>query len=201
MLSKRNIPGYLLNYGKAIYNDLFEDFRGKKDSVVIFDKFKNIHKKKKIFRTYSVYGKIPDFDKGHKKSYMFGDSESGLASTSIPLILMPFMKYIKEFDNRFNQIYVNFYADGSEYIESHTDCIKDMVGSAQIGIITLLQKPKDVRPLIFYPRDEGNILEIPLVDGSLLFVDAEKQTKFRHTIEADPDIKSSRISLTFRMIK
>jgi alkylated DNA repair dioxygenase AlkB len=95
----------------------------------------------------------------------------------------------------FNGILVNHYVDGTKIVGSHgdnedgLDKNNKMVAALSYGAIRK-----------FRIRENPNtiILDIPTTPCSLIVMDGEFQSEFKHEIPPEKRIKEDRISLTFR---
>ena len=99
--------------------------------------------------------------------------------------------------HRFNYALVNRYRDGSDFTGWHADKVAMHVPGTSIAIVSL----GAVRPLRFRRLQNGApTAEVLLGDGSLLWMRGATQSHYEHSIPADSDIRSERLSITFRFI-
>lgn len=175
---------------------IIKDLEDGENEVIIYDKDKQYHEKKAIFRKYRSFGATPGFDPTHKKSYMFSGSKS-IPNVQVPDSLLPFFKQIKSIDSKYNQFVVNYYKDGNDYIEPHSDCDKDMVDNYNILILSL----GATRTMRFTGRkDVTGSFDLKLKDGQILILNKFLNKEFRHEILQD-ETEMPRISITARQMK
>ena len=166
------------------------------DEVIIFDKHSKKYTPKKIFRRYLSFGKIPQFDSNQTKSYMFSGSKEQLIK-EIPKKYKSYIEKIKKIDNRYNQFVINYYANGKDYIEPHSDCDKQMVEDYRILIFSLGQE----RILRLTSRKNIDVkIDVSLKDNSIFLLDKDLNNNYRHEILKDNSTQL-RVSITARMIK
>ena len=80
----------------------------------------------------------------YSQSYLRNYSYTGNIARAKPLpdILRPFLNYAREYDERFNQILVNWYEDGHNYIGPHSDDERQLIQNSPIMSISLGQERK-----------------------------------------------------------
>lgn len=158
-------------------------------------------------RWHRSYLHQPVLGSTYKNSYMYSGSE-GFDDLALP---MPFQKFLdflnkNESVNKYNQVIVNWYQNGKDYIAPHSDCEKGMIPNANIAIITLCEDELFPRELKLTAK-KSNIEEkdslysqvkIKLKHGCIVTMHGETQKNFRHSIPKAFDNPTSRISLTFR---
>ena len=98
----------------------------------------------------------------------------------------------------FNSVLMNWYRDGEDYINWHTDAEKEL---GQNPIIASLNFGATRRFLIRRRDDISIKLEFPLKHGSLLIMKGELQHFWQHSVPKEKKVKQTRINLTFRTIK
>ncbi len=123
----------------------------------------------------------------------------------------PFQKFLdflneKEPIDKYNQVIVNWYANGKDYVAQHSDCQKEMIPNASIAIVTLCEDEKFPRVLKITPKNLKNEindilykhLAIELRHGCIITMHGETQNNFKHGVPKAFDNITSRMSLTFR---
>lgn len=99
--------------------------------------------------------------------------------------------------HRFNYALVNVYRDGADFTGWHADKMHMHVPGTSIAIVSL----GAVRSLCFRRKDgQGGVQEVPLADGSLLWMRGATQAHYEHAIPADDGLTEERVSLTFRYV-
>ncbi|MFN5309464.1 MAG: alpha-ketoglutarate-dependent dioxygenase AlkB family protein [Candidatus Kapaibacterium sp.] len=97
----------------------------------------------------------------------------------------------------FNSVLMNWYRDGEDYINWHTDSEKEL---GQNPIIASLNFGATRRFLIRRIDDNSIKLEFPLKHGTLLVMKGELQHFWQHSVPKEKKVKQTRINLTFRTI-
>ena len=186
-----------------------------------FDKLWNLHPQKRhsiimfdneipVNRWSETYMKIPKYDKSLKTSYMFShhdielplpeeflnytDALSVLSAPNAPSALSALS------DTKYNQVVVNWYANGEDNISHHTDYEVDRTDS--ISIITLNEIPDECRTFELVPicstEKQHNI---KATHKSVITMCGKTQQYYKHGIPKEPHIKGKRISITVRNYK
>lgn len=139
-------------------------------------------------------------------SAWYGDSDRPYTYSGLTLQPKPWNKgllYIKEQIDKvagasFNSVLMNWYRDGEDYINWHTDAEKSLginpvIGSVNFGATRRFQ--------IRRVDDEKEKVEIPLKHGTLLVMSGQTQHFWQHAVPKEKKVKQSRFNLTFRVIK
>lgn len=126
----------------------------------------------------------------------------------MPTPFQSFLDFLNEKEpvDKYNQVIVNWYENGKDYIAPHSDCQNKMIPNAGITIITLCEDEQFTRLLKITPKKLKNELnnnlysqvKIKLKHGCIITMHGDTQNNFRHSIPKDFDNHTSRISLTFR---
>lgn len=164
-------------------------------SVQIYDKTTGTYRNSLVARKYLSYGITPEFDRHTKKSYMFNNKISQL-----PDELKPFLAFAKTLDERYNNVYVNWYDSGANYIDPHSDCTAKFVPNSKILIMNLNEGQFERTFKIQHKAHMDRVQEIKLENGLCLLLDSKEQESYRHWVGQE-DTDEGRISVTFRMIK
>lgn len=203
-----NLPQDLLDYTKNNFEQLFACHPAKKGKVIV--------KNKEICeinspRYHKCYGKTPSFDPNLKYSYMFtGFDNQEQRNDPLPTLFQPYLDYINQNNaNSYNQIVINWYSDGKDYIAKHADCYVGMIDDYNIASITLgSNNYKDNREMLFYRKGHGikeNVNSYKLINGLILYMCGDTQKEYRHSIPPNSNLDLEgdprRIGLTFRQFK
>ena len=111
--------------------------------------------------------------------------------------------YIKEeiektVDVKFNSVLMNWYRDGDDYLNWHTDAEKELGINPVIGSVNF----GATRDFLIRNNDDNSVkLKIPLKNGTLLIMQGELQHFWQHSVPKRAKIKELRFNLTFREIK
>lgn len=166
-----------------IENIDFRNIHWKQDSI-------NLYGKKLLLpRLTSWYG-----DQGRDYTY------SGI--TSKPNDWNDGLLYLKReiercFGVQFNSVLLNWYRDGEDYLNWHSDDEKELgrnptIASANFG---------ETRDFVVRRKDEKDQkLVIPLKHGTLLVMSGELQQFWEHSVPKRKKVSGSRFNLTFRNI-
>ena len=162
--------------------------------VSVYNKVSEEYELKTIYRKYMSYGKTPDFaDTG--KSYMFNNK-----SEDMPVIIQFLLNWAKGVDSRYNNVYVNWYKDGQDFIEPHSDCTNSLVPDSSIMIFNL-NEGRYIRTFkIENKLNPEDIMDIPLLNGRAIILFTDDQTNYRHWVGQE-NTDEGRISITFRAVK
>lgn len=160
--------------------------------VSVFDKEKGVYYDKNVFRKYQSFGVSPVM-KETNKSFMFNHQQP-----TIPKELERYLSFAKSFNDGYNNCYVNWYDDGKNYIDPHSDCTNQLVENSQIIIINL-NEGNDERTFKIQHKDGGPTREIKLSHGKCLMFHSKEKENYRHWVEQE-DTDEGRISVTLRMI-
>lgn len=161
--------------------------------------FKNInwhHDKIKIYGR-EIY--LPRFSAWH------GDNNKSYSYSGIELNPSPWNKgliYIKNeiekiTNDKYNSVLLNWYRDGEDYINWHTDAEKELGQNPTIGSVNF---GAERRFLLRRIDDHKMKLEFPLKHGTVLIMCGELQHYWQHSVPKQKRVNKTRINLTFRGI-
>lgn len=175
-------------------------FFTKKEADMLFDEFsKNIAWKQEEIK---MYGKVVKFP---RLTSWYGDCDKPYSFSGITLQPNPWTKELLEIKKRieplsdavFNSVLLNLYRDGSNSISWHTDAEKELGKNPVIASVNFgAERTFQLRHIGTKER-----IDIPLTHGSLLIMKGELQHFWQHQIPKTKTVKTSRINLTFRVIK
>jgi alkylated DNA repair dioxygenase AlkB len=97
----------------------------------------------------------------------------------------------------FNSVLMNWYRDGEDYINWHTDAEKELGRNPVIGSVNF-GETRDF--IIRRIDDKSEKLKIPLMHGTLLVMKGALQHYWEHSVPKRAKLKKDRINLTFRII-
>ena len=175
-------------------------------------------------RWFKSYLKTPEFDKSTHKSYMFSGEDFSEIEKDLPNIFKPYYDHMCSLDNRYNQVVVNYYEQGKDFIPFHRDWTTGMVDKYEISIITLNKNDDNPRTFEIIPRDDikdndykSKKISVELNNGLILTMGSRRklcfqatipsreggkfQDKFRHGIPCflqEKDSINQRFGITFR---
>lgn len=121
---------------------------------------------------------------------------------SLPQELEPFLGWDNQLISniQFNQVLVNWYANGNHYIGAHSDNERELVEHSPVISISLGQER------VFRVRNKITsevIHDIPMAHNSYLVMCGKMQSKYLHEVPKVDGLKGSRmnkrINITFRV--
>jgi alkylated DNA repair dioxygenase AlkB len=164
-----------------------------------YEKLWNLHplEKGKVM----LYGKImdtPRFMQSYGKPYTFSHVHHD--AVDIPIELQPFIDWANEkFEYKYNTVFMNWYVDGSHYINAHSDNEKTHIKGSPIISISL------GATRTFRIRDKftkEKVKDIQVTDKSYIVMCGNMQKEFTHEIVKINGNKGkligSRINITIR---
>jgi alkylated DNA repair dioxygenase AlkB len=191
----------LLKDSTKSYQELFELHPVQRGKVIMFDA------EVISSRWHRSYLHQPERDLARPRSYMYSGMEP-FEDLSLPIPFQKLRTFLNEKENGtpYNQVIVNWYANGNDYIAPHSDCQNGMIPNTGIAILTLCEDDQFPRELRITPKNFKNEkkdplykhVKIQLKHGCILTMHGETQKNFRHGIPKDLQNQTSRISLTFR---
>lgn len=198
------IPDNLKEYGLKNFNKMFMYHPIEKGKIIR-------NGLEKISDRYHIsYLNTPIYD-GSNDNYMYSGLFDIDNNKELPKEFQKYYEYIQSQDFKYNQVIVNWFEDGNNYIPNHVDCNKSMVDNYKIMMLTLNKtgdnKMKKYRKIVIKSRGkyQQNCLYdklcIILKHGMLLEMCGLTNKYFRHGIPKiiDENI-DPRISLSFRQI-
>ena len=192
----------LEKYSKENYQSLFDIHPLNRGKVVMHNNEECISP-----RWHRSYLHQPKRELNQQQSYMYSGFEE-YEDLNLPIPFQKFLDFLNEKEENypFNQVIVNWYANGKDHIAPHSDCEKGIIPDAGIKIITLCEDEKQPRELRITPKklkDDINDnlyaqVKIQIKHGCIITMGGEIQKKFKHRIPKAIENPTSRISLTFR---
>lgn len=203
--SESKLTHELNDYGRINFNTMF-DLRPKyKGKVQRFNKDENNPQweEEQCHRYHKSYLKTPAFDKTVNKSYMFSGENQEEIEKDLPEIFKPFLVFMKEQDENYNQVVINWYENENDFMPSHSDWTDGMIEGNKISTLTLNEVDNEERSFVILSKDGGTKRTIKLYHGQILTMHDVFQEKYRHGIPAlsTKPKKNRRISISFRQFK
>lgn len=192
----------LIEYTKDQYQKLFQLRPIERGKVVIHDQ------ETQSSRWHRSYLNTPLHNANYEnRSYMYSGKDPS-DDASLPELFQPYLDFSnkEKCEDEYNQVIINWYLNGNDYIAAHSDCQMHMKPNAGIALITLCEKEEDFRELQFTPKKTSltendfiyNRLKISALNGSIITMYGDTQNKFRHKVPKSAHINTSRISITLR---
>ena len=195
-LSNRCVEYFLENDSNTAITDNWHEYS--KEALLTVP-FKNIQWQHDKLNMYGKTVYLPRY------SAWYGDNDKPYTYSGLTLQPKPWNKgllYIKEkieavTPEIFNSVLMNWYRDGDDYINWHTDAESELgknptIASANFG---------ETRDFILKHNDTGIKIKIPLKHGSLLVMSGALQHHWQHSVPKRKKVKGARFNLTFRTIK
>lgn len=192
----------LIHYSNQYYQTLFDIHPSERGKIVMFNNEEFISP-----RWHRSYLHQPGREPNQQRSYMYSGLEK-FENLELPVPLQKFLDFLNEKEkiSKYNQVIVNWYADGKDYIAAHSDCQNGIVPDTGITIITLCEDQRFPRELNITPKKLKNAVNdnlysgvtINLRHGCIITMHGETQNYFRHRVPQALDNLTSRMSLTFR---
>jgi len=196
------LPEEIKEYSRRNYENMFSLHPTERGKVIMSGDEVNSP------RWHRSYLKIPHRNISEVRSFMYSGKDF-YEDLTLPSQFNIYLNYLNknQENGQFNQVIVNWYADGNDFIAPHSDCEIGMKKGGEITIISLNENKDDFREFRITAKKNivgseiNNIyseIKIAALDGTIITMHGDTQEKFRHRIPRDIKIKSSRISLTFR---
>lgn len=136
-----------------------------------------------------------------RKTASFGKpydySQMAYESAELPSCLLPVRNLLKErLSISFNNCLLNHYETGQNTMGFHSDETKNLLPETGVAIVSLGSE----RAITFRSMDRTVSLEYGLMPGSLLYMGADVQDGWMHSIRKQ-ERTGARISLTWRAVR
>jgi alkylated DNA repair dioxygenase AlkB len=191
------LPEHLINYTNEYFDKMYS-LRPEISKVLVGPEKNEVITE----RRHASYLNTPSLVLDTEKSYMFSGMDTSNNNQDLPEIFKPLMKYMNEKrdDSKFpkfpeyNQVVVNWYENGNEYIPFHSDCETGFADNANVAIISL-GSTRTFELVKKTPLQETTSL--PCEHGTIIYMCGDTQKQFRHGIRKD-ECEGRRISISFR---
>jgi alkylated DNA repair dioxygenase AlkB len=162
-------------------------------------KFKNIDWQHDKLQMYGKEVYLPRY------SAWYGDDDKSYSYSGITLHPKKWnrgLAYIKGKINevagvQFNSVLMNWYRDGEDYINWHSDAEKELGLNPVIGSVNF----GETRDFVLRKNDRSEKLIIPVKHGTFLLMKGALQHHWEHSVPKRKKLKAGRVNLTFRVIK
>lgn len=190
-----HVPSELAEYAKTNFRAMFNLHPEERGKVIMFETEVDAH------RWYRSYMNVPRLDAVVKdSSYMFSGYADG-GDFPLPEEFCPFLEFMNSGEPLFNQVVVNWYETGKDYIPYHSDFCRGMAKCAPINVLTLTETDEHPRMFCIKPNKGVSALyervEIPCINGLIIKLCGETNDLFKHGVPKIP-VGEKRISLSFR---
>ena len=125
-------------------------------------------------------------------NYMYGDVRVCRSQNLTPS-LREILGHINErYNSDYNGIIINYYRDGSHYIEKHSDSRNH----PENGVLLIsFGGHRNFR--VFDKKSDVKVKDIDLIHGEMLHMGGEFQSEFTHDVERNDSITTERYSISF----
>lgn len=160
---------------------------------------------------------------GGDHSYMFSGEDESSNGAPLPEILVPLLDYMNTADSTavpYNQVVVNWYQDGTDYIAMHSDYARGLIKGSDIAVVSLHEEVGSSPDGTPGPGTDGTPdpstrtftvkartscknscyrkIEVNLRHGTVVRMKGDTQTHFRHGVRKTVHPAGRRVSLTVR---
>ena len=149
--------------------------------------------------TIKMYGKeieLPRYQQSYGIDYKFsGKNHKAIDPPPELQYYWNYAKGLSQFDgHKFNQMFVNWYLDGSMYIGPHKDNEKQLIPNSPILSVSIGGSRT------FRIRDNKNkiVKDIVLNNGDIIVMGGHFQKDYKHEIIKTKKLVNPRINITFR---
>ena len=185
MIALSKLPESLAQYGLEHFDELFALHPSKRGRIFAYGYDMDVS------RWHASYLQTPDRrqwseEEQQTTNYMFSDTSYDLIKNELPQPFQSFHQYIGE---EYNQVTINWFQDGKDYIPNHKDCTIGLDRSVPIKVISLgAERLLSVKLGVKRER-------IKLTHGTIVDMDPEIQHGIPKIIDQQC---GRRISISFR---
>ena len=189
-----------------LFGSMWDLHPEQKHKIIMYEKEVEVNRYSK-----SYLNTWTDLTHTKSSSYMYSGYDTLSNNDKLPEIFKPYYEFMKNIDNKYNQIIVNWYENENDYIAPHADCQKGMIENSKIAILTLNECfIENIRYLEITPKYKkyqydneplANMFKIKLDHGSIITMCGTIQDNFLHEIKKENKKIGKRISLSFRQMK
>jgi alkylated DNA repair dioxygenase AlkB len=195
-IRKSYLPNNLINYSVVNFNEMYQLHPENRHCIVMYGQdIVSERYSKSYLKTPSCTPELIE-----KHSYMYSGLDDSHNYNDLPEIFQPFYDYMKSVDSRYNQVVINWYDDGEDYLPYHSDCEKDMIDEYVVTTISFNDPNFDsYRSMTFIDSNNNIVKEVFLETGSIILMNHHANKIFKHGIaKSDKKNIGRRISMSFR---
>ena len=205
-----------------LFNSMWVQHPEKKHKIIMYEKEVEVNRYSK-----SYLNTWTDLTHTKSSSYMYSGYDTLSNNNELPEIFKPYYEFMKNIDNKYNQVIVNWYENENDYIAPHADCQRGMIKNSKIAILTLNEcfiennnnndnddddenDDNNIRYLEITPKyikhqtdnkPLADVFKIKLEHGSIVTMCGTTQNNFLHEIKKENRKIGKRISLSFRQME
>lgn len=197
-IRKSYLPEDLIVYANDNFDEMYNLHPKERHCIVMYGKDTPSERYSKS------YLKTPTCtsDLIQKHSYMYSGLDDSHNYDNLPEVFQPFYDYMKNIDSKYNQVVINWYENGEDYLPHHADCEKDMTNEYAVTTISFNDPNFDTfRSLTFIDNNNNIVKEVWLETGSVVLMNYHANKMFQHGIAKDKRKNiGRRVSMSFRQI-
>lgn len=160
--------------------------------------FKNINWKHDNIKLFGKEIPLPRYTSWYGnqgKSYIYSGIKSNPNQWNKGLLYIK-DKVEKAAGVTFNSVLLNWYRNGDDYLNWHSDDEEELGRTPTIASVSF----GETRDFVVRKKDKSQKITFPLKDGSLLIMSGELQRYWEHSVPKRKKVQKGRINLTFRTI-
>lgn len=198
-----SLPIELKEYGSTNFSEMFNLHPPERQKIIMYNKEVEVSRYQQSYLNTPSY--TPNLLKS--RSYMYSGFDTSKNNTDLPAKFKKYLDFVNSLGRGiYNQVTINWYSDGSDYIALHSDCEEKLKHHSPIIIITLNEHDTYLREFIIRSKfDNENVIynkmSIDLENGTVITMGGNTQKMFMHGVPKAHDSVSRRISLSFRQIE
>lgn len=126
------------------------------------------------------------------ENYMYGDVRVCMSQKLTPSLSKILDIINVKFDSDYNGIIINYYKDGSNYIEKHSDSQNHPPNG-----VLLISYGNKRNFRVYDKKTDVKVSDIDLIHGEMIHMGGDFQSEFTHDVEQDFSITTDRYSISF----
>lgn len=197
------LPEELMKINEANFNIMWNLHPTEKHKVI------NTGKEIDAYRYSQTYLNTPPITESvilGNDSYMYSGFDTTNNNLELPEVFQPYYNYMKSIDVKYNQVVVNWYEDGKDYIAFHSDNQYNMISNPKVAILSFYSYDEsNFRDFCIKPKPGiesiENMHKIRMDHGTIITMHGKALDEYKHGIKKDNNNRSRRISLSFRQMK